>query len=48
MSVRTKSPMMMLYYRLFRGLRVNCMLRRPVVMVLGVCLYRTTYVLTGC
>lgn len=45
-TIRTQSPLKMLYCWMVRGHRVTCIVRRPYLMVLGFILYRTTYVLT--
>ncbi|NIA13955.1 MAG: hypothetical protein GWP08_07730 [Nitrospiraceae bacterium] len=46
-TIRTQSPLRMLYCWAIRGHRVTCIVRRPYLMVLGFILYRTTYVLTA-
>ena len=44
--IRTKSPLLVLYFWLFRNRHVSCMLKQPMFLLLGVVFYRTTYVLT--
>jgi len=44
--IRTKSPLLALFLRLFRDGHLNCMRKEPICILLGVVIYRTTYVLT--
>ena len=44
-QIRTHSRTYMLYLWAVRRFHVSCMLRKPVFMIAGWCLYKTTWVL---